>query len=59
MSKAHPGKSETYVKKKQTRENRELERELHKVAMEIYKSTTTDLSINRHHLKRVKKDLVL
>lgn len=42
MSKAHPGKSETYVKKKQTRENRELERELHKVAMEIYKSTTTD-----------------
>jgi hypothetical protein len=36
MSKGHPGASEMYLKKKNIRESREINRILHKEAMDYY-----------------------
>ena len=70
ISKAHPGQSKAYNHKKTVRESRELERNLHKRAMEQYIEQETDPSIleqiknddmsmvNRNTIKRIKKKLV-
>ena len=71
ISKAHPGQSKAYNHKKTVRENRELERSLHKQARDQYilseKSQVIQdqiknddmCNVNRGIIKKIKKDLVL
>lgn len=66
-SKSHPGLSPIYNHKKQVRQKRELERDLHKEALEVYAKIENNASIidqddlsniNRTALRKIKKDLV-
>ncbi|CDW84157.1 UNKNOWN [Stylonychia lemnae] len=64
ISKAHPGQSSAYNHKKQVREQRELERQLHKDAMNFYFENFNNVQglennvLNRNTIKRIKKMLV-
>eukprot|EP00347_Sterkiella_histriomuscorum_P019991 403339515 len=64
ISKAHPGQSQAYNHKKQVREERELERCLHKDAMQFYFEKFNNVQgfenniLNRNTIKRIKKLLV-
>lgn len=63
ISKAHPGQSMAYNHKKQVREQRELERLLHKDAMEFYfkkfnKKGESHKILNRNTIKSIKKMMV-
>ena len=63
ISKAHPGQSDAYNHKKQVREEREKERQLHKEAMYVYKKAyghtmQSQRVLNRNTLRRIKKTLV-
>ena len=46
ISKAHPGKSKSYNHKRTVRDRRELLRDLHKVAMQIYMKEKLHLQPN-------------
>jgi hypothetical protein len=71
FSKAHPGMSTNYNRKKIVRERREHERTLHKESMKIYEKKEKDVkileqvkknnlsNINRVLIKKIKKDLIM
>jgi hypothetical protein len=52
MSKGHPGASEMYLKKKNTRESREKKRLLHKEAMDYYFAHFNNKGDNQKVLNR-------
>ncbi len=60
VSKAHPGLSEAYEHKKRVRDTRQLERDLHQDAVQIFKerAKATDVDLNRNTIKRIKKEIV-
>jgi hypothetical protein len=62
-SKAHPGQSKAYNYKKKVREDRELERNLHREAMnyyfEHYNKRGEANILNRNTIKSIKRTLVI
>lgn len=62
MSRAHPGQSEDYKRKKETRKNREEQLELLRLAQKVYKVRTGQKNIrgtemNRTKLNRIRDEI--